>query len=90
VVDSSDEQRLAECSEELQSLLAEEALVNVPLLVFANKQDLQFALDAEEVRTYRLCLQGTHPNYLCIDYEYIAIDGDQGQNLEHSGVLRYL
>jgi GTPase SAR1 family protein len=37
VVDSSDEERLAECSEELQSLLVEEALVNVPLLVFANK-----------------------------------------------------
>jgi ADP-ribosylation factor-like protein 3 len=33
----------------LVSLLAEEALANVPLLVFANKQDLQFALDAGEV-----------------------------------------
>lgn len=50
VVDSSDENRLTECTEELQSLLQEENLKNVPLLVFANKQDLQFALDAEEVR----------------------------------------
>ena len=49
VVDSSDEIRLSECSEELQSLLAEETLSKVPLLVFANKQDLQFALDAENV-----------------------------------------
>ncbi|CDW74764.1 UNKNOWN [Stylonychia lemnae] len=48
VVDSSDDKRLAECSEELQSLLQEENLQKVPLLVFANKQDLQFALDAEE------------------------------------------
>ena len=47
VVDSSDDMRLKECSEELQSLLSEENLQKVPLLVFANKQDLQFALDAE-------------------------------------------
>ena len=50
VVDSSDEVRLTECTQELQSLLVEENRKNVPLLVFANKQDLQFALDAEEVR----------------------------------------
>lgn len=50
VVDSSDEVRLKECSDELQSLLVEENLKNVPMLVFANKQDLQFALEAEEVR----------------------------------------
>ena len=49
VVDSSDEERLAECVEELQALLAEEGLQKVPLLVYANKQDLQFALEAEEV-----------------------------------------
>ena len=40
VVDSSDEERLNECVDELQSLLAEEALVKAPLLVYANKQDL--------------------------------------------------
>jgi len=49
VVDSSDEERLAECIEELQSLLAEEGLAKVPLLVYANKQDLQFALECDEV-----------------------------------------
>ena len=37
VVDSSDEVRLKECSEELQNLLSEENLLKVPLLVFANK-----------------------------------------------------
>ncbi len=41
--------RLKECADELISLLSEEALKNVPMLVFANKQDLQFALDADEV-----------------------------------------
>jgi ADP-ribosylation factor-like protein 3 len=49
VVDSSDEERLNECIEELNSLLIEEGLVKVPLLVYANKQDLTFALEAEEI-----------------------------------------
>lgn len=52
VVDSSDEERLTECVEELEALLAEEGLVKVPLLVYANKQDLQFALEAEEILTH--------------------------------------
>ena len=49
VVDSSDETRLAEVSEELRSLLSEDALAKVPLLVFANKQDMQFACEAGEI-----------------------------------------
>lgn len=52
VVDSSDEERLKECVDELASLLDEEGLNKVPLLVYANKQDLQFALEAEEVLTH--------------------------------------
>ena len=51
VVDSADKERLAECVEELKSLLEEADLAKVPVLVFANKQDLTFALEAEEVRT---------------------------------------
>ncbi len=47
VVDSSDEERLNECVEELNNLLTQEKLAKVPLLVFANKQDLQLALEAE-------------------------------------------
>ena len=49
VVDSSDEERLSECVEELNSLLTEENLAKVPLLVYANKQDLQFAAEPEEI-----------------------------------------
>lgn len=49
VVDSSDEDRLKECVEELTSLLTEEALQNVPLLIYANKQDLELALEPNEV-----------------------------------------
>ncbi len=48
VVDSSDDQRITECNEELKALLDEAKLNKVPLLVFANKQDLM-GLTAEEV-----------------------------------------
>ena len=37
VVDSSDEERIGECVEELNALMAEEGLAKVPLLVYANK-----------------------------------------------------
>ena len=49
VIDSSDEGRIEECTDELQTLLQEDELKDVPLLVFANKQDLDLALDAPEV-----------------------------------------
>ncbi|KAI8423252.1 hypothetical protein MSG28_014281 [Choristoneura fumiferana] len=40
VVDCSDHQRLEETSQELAELLQDDKLRNVPLLVYANKQDL--------------------------------------------------
>ena len=43
MVDSSDESRIDEAGVELTGLLEEEKLVGVPLLVYANKQDLAFA-----------------------------------------------
>ena len=49
VVDSADDMRLKECEDELRALLEEEELKKVPLLVYANKQDLEMALDASEV-----------------------------------------
>ena len=49
VVDSADEGRMTELKENLQELLTEEQLSGVPLLVFANKQDLDLALGADEV-----------------------------------------
>jgi len=41
--------RVEEVKGNLQELLAEELLAGVPLLVFANKQDLEMALEAPEV-----------------------------------------
>ena len=41
--------RLSECLEELQTLLEEDELAGIPLLFFANKQDLIHALEPEEI-----------------------------------------
>ena len=49
VVDSSDEGRVAEVKDNLAELMGEELLQRVPLLIFANKQDLDLALAADEV-----------------------------------------
>jgi len=49
VIDSADRRRLDETGEELYGLLDEEKLAGVPLLVFANKQDLINAVPAAEV-----------------------------------------
>ncbi|KAJ8300963.1 hypothetical protein KUTeg_022482 [Tegillarca granosa] len=49
VVDSSDMKRREEAATELQELLEDDKLMGVPVLVFANKQDLQFAKDAQDI-----------------------------------------
>jgi len=49
MIDSADKRRTDEAAEELQSLLEEEALAGIPMLVFANKQDLLNAMPAAEV-----------------------------------------
>eukprot|EP00993_Chasmostoma_nieuportense_P004530 NODE_5196_length_685_cov_34.620072_g5033_i0.p1 GENE.NODE_5196_length_685_cov_34.620072_g5033_i0~~NODE_5196_length_685_cov_34.620072_g5033_i0.p1 ORF type:complete len:180 (+),score=41.84 NODE_5196_length_685_cov_34.620072_g5033_i0:62-601(+) len=49
VVDAADAKRLEETGVELTSLLEEEKLTNVPVLILANKQDLAGALTAAEI-----------------------------------------
>lgn len=49
MVDSADKRRIDEAAEELTSLLEEEQLSGVPVLVYANKQDLLGAMKAEEI-----------------------------------------
>ena len=51
VVDAADEARLNEAGAELQKLLSEKALDKVPILVYANKQDLVHSLGADVVTT---------------------------------------
>ena len=49
VVDSGDKQRFSEAREELRLLLAAPQLAEVPLLVLANKQDLDYAASTDEI-----------------------------------------
>ncbi|KAG2177486.1 hypothetical protein INT44_007997 [Umbelopsis vinacea] len=49
VVDSADKDRVETSKEELHSMLEEEELKDAALLVFANKQDMQGAMNAAEV-----------------------------------------
>mmetsp|Transcript_23593 Transcript_23593/g.36882 ORF Transcript_23593/g.36882 Transcript_23593/m.36882 type:complete len:180 (-) Transcript_23593:294-833(-) len=49
VVDCSDRRRIFETAEELNALLDEEKLAGVPVLIFANKQDLMGAMPEDEV-----------------------------------------
>ncbi|CAF0874154.1 unnamed protein product [Adineta steineri] len=49
VIDSSDRKRFDETNQELSELLEEEKLHGVPLLVFANKQDLLNAAKASDI-----------------------------------------
>lgn len=49
VIDSADKNRLGESSLELKELLEEAKLASVPVMVFANKQDLVGAATADEI-----------------------------------------
>merc|ERR1712186_173144 len=49
VIDSSDKRRLEESGGELKELLADDKLAAIPLLAFANKQDLLQATPADEI-----------------------------------------
>merc|ERR1712159_647327 len=49
VVDSSDRRRVEEAADELAELLEEDKLTGIPVLVFANKQDLVSAVPKEEL-----------------------------------------
>eukprot|EP00741_Cyanophora_paradoxa_P023250 tig00000254_g22457.t1 len=49
VIDSADRRRIEETGVELNQLLEEDKLAGVPLLIFANKQDLLNAMSADEI-----------------------------------------
>ena len=49
VIDSSDTYRLEESGKELRMLLEENQLSGIPLLIYANKQDLNLSLSPEEI-----------------------------------------
>ena len=49
VIDSADTERIDECAFELGELMKEKVLEGVPVLIFANKQDLMKAMDHAEI-----------------------------------------
>ena len=49
VIDSSDSYRLEETGKELYSILQQPELSGVPLVIYANKQDLNLALNTDEI-----------------------------------------
>ena len=56
VVDSSDRERVAESTEELHSILSDDSMRRVPVVILANKQDLPNAMSPSEI-TERMCLR---------------------------------
>jgi ADP-ribosylation factor protein 1 len=50
VIDSNDRERINEASDELHRMANEEELKTLPILIFANKQDLPNALSLDEIK----------------------------------------
>ncbi|XP_065914790.1 uncharacterized protein [Dysidea avara] len=63
VMDSTDRDRVSECHDELHRMLEDKDLKEtVPLLVFANKQDVSTAMNADEIKCH-LKLEGLQRSY---------------------------
>ncbi|ODV76046.1 Arf family GTPase ARL3 [Cyberlindnera jadinii NRRL Y-1542] len=50
IVDSTDKGRLEECSDAFMRIATDDSIANVPILMLANKQDLEDSLEVEDVK----------------------------------------
>lgn len=57
MVDSNDRGNIAEAIEEIQNKLNMDAFENIPVLVFANKQDLQEAMSADDLLSRKAAIE---------------------------------
>ena len=79
IVDSSDKRRFDEAAEELEGLLKEELLQDVPVLVLANKQDLLNAATAAELME-ELDLTDEKSRWITVE----SVSAKTGENLEEA------
>eukprot|EP00812_Abedinium_dasypus_P009867 NODE_3526_length_773_cov_618.054318.p1 GENE.NODE_3526_length_773_cov_618.054318~~NODE_3526_length_773_cov_618.054318.p1 ORF type:complete len:211 (-),score=55.18 NODE_3526_length_773_cov_618.054318:123-755(-) len=78
VIDSTDVRRVAEAATELAELLAEDKLHAVPILIYANKQDLETALAADEIMSQL----GLHEQLSMRAYFLQACSATQNEGLQ--------
>ena len=77
VVDSADGKRFVEARDELNNLISEAKLNNVPLLVFANKVDLQFSVSPEQITEQMALADITNRNW-----QIMACSAKSGEGLQ--------
>jgi small GTP-binding protein len=75
VIDANDRERISEAEEELFKILDQEEIQNVPLLIFANKQDLPHAMRVNELME-ALKIQMYYPRLKWVIQECCATSGE--------------
>eukprot|EP00118_Oscarella_pearsei_P007696 m.38361 g.38361 ORF g.38361 m.38361 type:complete len:202 (+) comp32568_c0_seq2:41-646(+) len=76
VIDSTDRERMQESCIAFNSVIEDDSLVAAPLLILANKQDVQGALSVEEIKRYFQDCAGKIQKRDCTVMSLSAINGE--------------